>query len=306
MVEKDKFCDEVIERATEYYKDKARVSRHDVVKNNSLNKTGLCVTLLNGNCGPTIYLDDYYSDLKKGKDFESVFNDIIEMLDSHLVEGKVDFSFFADYDEILDKICFRLIGAARNEGKLEGCPHRIIEDLAVTYFVSMAPMGLDGSVAIKNELMNIWKVTEEDLFEAALDNTPRIYPSEIITMNEFIKKQTGHDFFPGELFSKDFLIGSNEKYINGASIILYPGLLKEIGEYFGGNYYIIPSSVHEILFIKELYYESEPGTLEDMIQNVNSSCVLPEDVLSDSLYYYDRATENNIKKVEQVRDTMLL
>ena len=306
MVIKEKFCNDVFDKARVYYKDRAKVTMHDVTKNNSLSKKGLCVTMIGGNCGPTIYLDEYYEDYAKGKSFESVFNDIISMLDMHLIDEKVDVSFFTDFDKIYDKICFRLVGAGSNKERLEGCPHRLIEDLAVTYFISLTSMGIQGSVAIKNVLMKIWNATEEDLFEAALDNTPRLYPAKIISMNEFMEQKTGSKVMPGDFFSKELLKGSNEQYTNGASVLLYPGVLEEIGEHVNGNFYVIPSSVHEVLFVKELSYGDEPGTLEYMIKSVNSSCVLPEEVLSDSLYYYDRAVKNSIKKVELVKDTMLL
>ena len=306
MVRKEKFYDEVMERAKDYYKDRANVSMHDVGKNNSLSKMGLCVTIIGGNCGPTVYLDDYYDEYENGKSFEDVFDEIINLIDTHLVEDKIDFAFFTDFNKVYDSIYFRVIGAKRNEERLKGCPHRLIEDLAVVYYVSMKSRGIEGSVAIKNTLMDIWNVTEEDLFEAAIDNTPRLYPANIISMGEFLFKQTGHEPLLNDIFTNGFLVGSNDQYTNGASVILYPELLKEVGEQFNCNYYIIPSSIHEVLFVKELFYRDEPGTLEDMIHSVNSTCILPEDVLSDSLYYYDRAAENKIKKVEQVKDTMLL
>lgn len=306
MLREEKFYADVFEKISDYYNGKAKVTIHDVTKNNSLSKRGLCVTMIGGNCGPTIYLDDFYEEYQDGRPFELVIKDIIKVLDEHLVEEKVDFSFITDFDKIYDKICYRLVGSKTNKKKLEGCPHRLIEDLAVTYFVSLVSMGIEGSVAIRKELMDIWKVTEEDLFEAAMDNTPRIYPANIIPMNDFLKKQTGHDFFADAFLSEGFLIGSNTKYTHGATVILYPGLLKEVGEHFGGNYYIIPSSVNEVLFVKELFCNEDPETLENMIKSVNASCVLPEDVLSDYLYYYDREAQNIIKKVEQVKDTMLL
>ena len=306
MVRKEEFCNEVMERAMEYYEDRAKVSMHDVIKNNNQNKKGLCVTLIGGNCGPTIYLDDYYEEYESGRDFQSVFNDIINLLDRHLVEEKVDFSFFTDFDRIRDRIFFRLIGAKKNETMLKECPHRIIEDLAVTYYVSTTSMGIEGSVAIRDNLMVIWNASEEDLFEAALDNTPRLYPAEVIPMSDILKRKTGQDFEDYDFLSHAFLVGSNEKNVNGASVILYPGLLREVSKHFGGGFYIIPSSVHETLFVKELAYKDDPETLVNMIHCVNESCVLPEDVLSDSLYCYDAAAENNIKKVEQVKDTMVL
>ena len=306
MVRKEEFFNDVMERAKEYYEGRARVTMHDVSKNNSFKKMGLCVTLLGGNCGPTIYLDDYFDDYENGQSFDSVFNDIVSMLDRHLVENKVDVSFFTDFNKVYDSICFRVVGAKKNEERLKERPYRLIEDLAVIYYISMKSRGIEGSVAIKNTLMDIWNVSEEDLFEAAMDNTPRIYPANILPMSKFMSRQTGQKLMLDDFFTTGFLVGSNTECINGANVILYPELLKKVGEQFDSNYFIIPSSVHEVLFVKELFYQGDTKTLEDMIHVVNSSCVLPEDVLSDSLYYYDRAAENKIKKVEQVKDTMLL
>ena len=45
--------------------------------------------------------------------------------------------------------------------------------------------------------------------------------------------------------------------------------------------------------------------LKDMVEYVNNTCVSPEDVLSDNVYYYDRAGEC-INKVEYVEDVMVL
>ena len=87
---------------------------------------------------------------------------------------------------------------------------------------------------------------------------------------------------------------TNERGINGAAVILYPGCLKEIGEITGLDLYILPSSIHELLVIPDdgNVYTHE---LKHMIHEVNESCVVEEEVLSDQLYHY--STEKNIIEI---------
>lgn len=71
----------------------------------------------------------------------------------------------------------------------------------------------------------------------------------------------------------------------GATTVFYPGVLKELAEKHGTSLFLLPSSIHEFIVLEDdgIYDAKE---LKDMVQEVNSSAVLPEDVLSDNVYYY--------------------
>ncbi len=301
----EKFYNDVMEKVKEHYGEKANVFLSDVTKNNGLMKKGLCVRINGSNCGPTIYLNDFYEDFRKGKSLDLIMDDIIKLFEEYAVDGKVDLSFVSDFNAIYNKICFRLVDSVRNEEKLRNMPYRLIEDLAVTYYIALETLGIEGSIAINDKLMSVWEVTEEDLFEAAIDNTPRFLPAEIVPMGEFLGERTGRPELAVVFPKDDFLVASNEKYLGGATVILYPGLLGEVGDRIGNDFYIIPSSRHEVILISETAVKNGAFNLKDMVKCVNDTCVLPEDVLSDNLYYYDRSGDN-IKKVEYVKDTMVL
>ena len=83
---------------------------------------------------------------------------------------------------------------------------------------------------------------------------------------------------------------TNRQRIQGASCILYPGLLKRLAAE-KRNFYLLPSSIHEVILLAEQGSET-PQRLKDMIAEVNRTQVAPEEVLSDSLYYYDFREEN--------------
>ena len=80
---------------------------------------------------------------------------------------------------------------------------------------------------------------------------------------------------------------TNKKRYYGAACIVYPNVLEEIGDLLQEDYYIIPSSVHEILFLPaSKCIDSE--ALNSIIEDVNRSQVEDEDWLSDHTYLYQR------------------
>lgn len=75
--------------------------------------------------------------------------------------------------------------------------------------------------------------------------------------------------------------------VNGAALMLVPDILEQIGEKAGMDYYVLPSSIHELMIarddglvtakmLKELVHEG----------NRTDSAIKPEDVLSDNVYFY--------------------
>ena len=72
----------------------------------------------------------------------------------------------------------------------------------------------------------------------------------------------------------------------GAACILYDELLTQLGNFLKENYYILPSSIHEVIIIPESQAPNK-DTLNEMVQEVNETQVEPEDVLSDHVYFYN-------------------
>ncbi len=141
-MKKELFFEEIRKWVTEYYGEKAKVSLHEVSKNNNSKKHGLCVTYSTSNCGPTVYLEAFYEEYERGKTMTEVFEEILSIIDGHAVHEKVDLSFFCDFENVRPNICFRLISATKNKEMLEEMPHRLISDLAVVYFVSLSDRGI--------------------------------------------------------------------------------------------------------------------------------------------------------------------
>ena len=82
---------------------------------------------------------------------------------------------------------------------------------------------------------------------------------------------------------------TNESNSFGAGAMLYDGLIRQYAYANDTDFYIIPSSVHEILLIpaeKKDYVDIRELTC--IVKEVNDTNVLDEEVLSYNIYYYSR------------------
>ena len=83
------------------------------------------------------------------------------------------------------------------------------------------------------------------------------------------------------------LILTNQYKIYGATTMLYPGILKKISDKLDSDLVLIPSSIHEFLVLPRTIHDDIP-TLNSFINEVNSTEVTDEEILSDHVYIYSR------------------
>ncbi len=70
-------------------------------------------------------------------------------------------------------------------------------------------------------------------------------------------------------------------------MIFYPELLKKVYEYLGEPFYILPSSVHEVMICSMVREERSVEELKEMVVSVNTIAVSESEKLADSVYCYD-------------------
>ncbi len=311
-MEKELFFEKIKDKVDAHFGDRAEVKRNSVVKNNGLKKEGLLVRVEESNCAPTIYMDEYYDEFVEGKLFDDIVDEICDMFEKYIVPENVDISFFQNIEEVRSLICYRLVSGEKNEEELSNMPHRYLNNLAVTYFVALEKFGIEGTIGINNAHAEFWGVTEEDLYEMAMDNTPRLFPAEVVPISKMMDSiLNGMSAEENDLYDEvidnpsGLYVASNDKKLKGASVILYPGLLREVYESLGGAFYIIPSSIHEVIFLKDIGV-MDKDEIEHIIRSVNTTCIREEDYLSDNVYYYDGDGENNVKMLEEGSRAMVL
>lgn len=270
------------------------VTLKEVRKNNNVRLKGLIIRRREQNISPTIYLDAFYEAYKAGMDFDNIVHRVIEMFQEEEPGEDIDMDFFRSFDKVRDRICYRLIHAGKNRELLENVPHIPFLDLAICFFYSYENVRLGtGVIMIYNNHLEMWNTTTEELARLSAENTPRIYPWDINSMESVIQElfdEEQEDFSREEqnrFFAEmPMQILSNIGRNYGASSILYPGLLKSLAKESGSSLYILPSSVHEVIILPDKD-GGDREQLKQMIAEVNATQLEPEEVLSDSLYYFD-------------------
>lgn len=303
----DEFKQEIADNIKEYLPDKYADSivQVNAVQKNNETLDALTVTSPDSNMSPTIYLNSYYEDYQNGRDMDDILDSIADLRVEHEVNQDFDVSSITDFEKVSDKIAARLYGMEGNEELLSARPHATMDDLAVTYCIMLGDNENGSmSVPITNQIMETWGVTQEDLRRIAQENCDTLTPSKFMSMNavmtdmmvpqimsdygvdreEAIKMV--NDMVPTD--DKLFVLTNNQK-LNGAAALLDEKIMEQITERVGNDFYILPSSVHEVLIVpKEVGMDLKD--LEAMVQEVNATQVAPQDRLSDHVYQYDNET----------------
>ncbi len=190
-------------------------------------------------------------------------------------------------EHFCEMIMMELIPIRGNEDKLKKLPCRMVEDLALVYRLDLAGIGLrDLSALISYDLLELLDLSEEDLVKKAERYAPRTHPAVLQTLQDSIAKISGMRLPDVPEGDSVIYVASVENGCLGAGVIGYPGFLEEAALRLGGSFFILPSSIHELLFLKD-DDAMEASSLNEMVQSVNRACVSPEEQLSDHVYYYD-------------------
>ena len=178
--------------------------------------------------------------------------------------------------------------SASNPYLLEHVPHNRIEDLAITchVFLDNSSEGLCSTI-VNDDLLNAFGISKSQLFHDAVENDERLMPITIQTMTELMESSGISQLDGSAVKTKiPMYIISNALNLNGAASVFYPGVMDEISERCNGDFYLIPSSFHEVLAVPATS-DIDVEKLEQTIEFVNETQVYGPDQLGNHLYRYD-------------------
>ena len=291
----NEFCNEVKNRLDERLANR-KIST-DIEKFNAVNKnyTGLRVTYADSKLSPAFNLTDLYKYVDIYGGLDSLINYLYEEIENY--ESLANRNTFNDSELEFDKgkLFFKMFNIENNLELLEKVPYRIIADgLAISYGIECGISSDESSLftyTITNSLMEELNLTEEELYQKAIESMPKLYP-HLIEDLPFVLED-------------GMITLTNNEFLFGASSILYPGVAEEISERFGNsNFFIIPSSLHELIIIADNGKVDTSG-INNVIKSVNSE--LPsKDFLSNTLYYYDCITKKIVPAASIYPDDVVI
>lgn len=274
------------------------ITIQEIIKNNDTHLDGLTITKEGLNISPTIYLNDYYLQFQSGECLEQICADILDIYETNKPHQSIDISFFTNYDEVKDHIVFKLINFEKNKPLLEKVPYYRYLDLAIVFncLIDSTQRG-SATILIYNQHLDYWNVTRDDLYDLALENTPKLLQYDLRNMTDVLRELLS-DFNPADFICEDInqpypmYVLSNTHKLHGSTCILYQNLLLNFANKMNADLYVLPSSIHEVLLIPA-YDHSSYNELTDMVREVNSTQVSEDEILSDHVYYFSR-TDNQL------------
>lgn len=301
-------ADHITDHMPESYND-AKVSLNEVKKNNeTLMGISIIPTDNRSNITPCVYLKEFYDEYEKQEPFGADIDMFVARIATIYMNG-LNVSFgrdiwdVTDYDKIKDNIYPRVVSVDGNEEFLKDKVYRTEEDLAVLYYVNLGESTLSrtpqSSVIITNALMSRYDISEEQLFEKAIENQ-RNLGFDFRNIQEFILERYKQLGAPAELIEElenyqpednrqTLYFLTNNMHLNGAAVMADKDLLASIAkEHDWDEFFIIPSSIHEIIIYPDTAMDAD--YVRNMIYEVNHEELKPSDRLSNNLYLFDAAS----------------
>ena len=288
------FLENVRKEVESRYDSNVSVTLNHVMKNNGTELDGITIMEKDKNIAPTIYINSFYDRYREGVSLKAVVSEIIRIYNQNKNSININADYFENYENVRKTIVYKLVNYQKNKKLLEDVPYKRVLDLAVVFYCLIEQRkGVSATALIHNEHLRIWNVTEDEIYNDALKNTPVLLAGSIVPMSKILSEIAGtapvdNDEKVCEYTGEDILyVLTNSSRVNGAACILYDNLLKKFANDVHSDLYILPSSVHEVIIVpkKNAFDKSE---LADMVREVNEQGVSQDEILSDNVYEYNR------------------
>ena len=262
----------------------------EVTKNNGTRLTAVTVREDGCNIAPTIYVNDGFKKYLEGTPVDEIIDSYVSTYENSKPSANFSVDFFTDFEQAKERLTMKLVNADKNADLLSEVPHYMVGDLAILFQVQVEATELgNATITVRNEHSEMWNVETEVLFNQAKQNMLEKQPIRIQSMLEVLSEMMGGEI-PEEMIGEaepPMYVMSNETKINAASGMIFTEKLQEFAELHNCNMFILPSSIHELLLVPD-NGSMDVDNLSQMVHEVNTTQVSPEEVLSDTVYYYDK------------------
>ena len=207
----------------------------------------LSIIILHRNVG----IDKFYDAMENGRSYDEVVDKAVDVVTNGITQRPdFDINSLSDYSQMKEKLAMEVVSAEANKEMLETVPHQNIEDMAVVYrLVLNSDDEGRASILLTNQLIESMGVTPEQLHADAMENAPQIKPVEIKGMSEVMAEMMG--LFPVAPEDEKIYVATVPDKVHGAGVLAYQNFMDQAAERAGGDFFILPSSIHEILIVPD-------------------------------------------------------
>ena len=266
-----------------------QVELKEMEKNNGVRVPAICIRQEKESISPSISLVPYLEEAGRGVSCRHLARQIWDCYEEARVKGAMPERFFSSYNDVRARVFCRLVNYEKNRDQLLSVPHEMWQDLAVTYYYQVDPAILpDATILIRHEHLKKWQVEEEELRRDAWKNSLAKMPLQFLNLGAVLQEMAVWES-EGAGEETNLALLTNESRTLGAVCICYPGATEEISKAVSGDYYILPSSIHECLILPD-DGSFEREELERVVRQINRTQLSPQEILSDRVYHYSAKT----------------
>ena len=304
----EKMRDLIEERLPESILAEGKVVISESRKNNDVIMHGIMISREGAGGTPVIYIDEAYDLYRQGRPADELA-DFAGKMFCKAWENKPCMELpVLEYEDIKDRIFYRIAEVKRNRGRLSDMKYSLAEcGFAKVYNIAISK---EASIPITNSLAEEYGYDPDKLFEAAERNTPELYPAVFEDLQDIVMNIGQPEDPELTLLSERESFGENSGMFflssrdmtNGAATIFYPDVKEKIAEVIDDSYYVLPSSIHELMVVP-CKSGIAPEYLQNTVREANEHMCSDAEILSDRVMKYDRDTkELKIVKEERSKD----
>lgn len=287
------------------------VEINPIYKTNDVCLHGLNIKAEGENTTPNIYLEPFYEMYQDGKSIECIMEEIVGVYKNSELQRPETQDISLKYEDVKDKVVFHVVEMKRNKNRLSNLEYTPLGNgLAMTYaiIVNSDAKG-EAKIGITRQISQQNGYDMSKLHSDAMDNSVRLNPVILSNMETVMDVMLSGAECSPPLLKDDMAIDkdspmyvlSNVNGVQGAATLFYPGVQEQISNVISDNYFVLPSSVHELLIIPEKN-GNKASELEQMVKKVNSTQVAPDEILSDRVLHYDRESKQLTQPTSQDRE----
>lgn len=300
MLKQKEFFERITTNVQERLGDDYRAVLKKEWKNNDICSYGLQIHADTVCLMDTLPLQPFYQKYVKGEPLESLAEEVAEDYRNKRKERYLQAGWLHDWEQMKERLVVKLVNQEKNRESLKEVFSLSFLDLAVPFYLIVnQEIPKEGkeiqTLPVTEKMVKRWGKDENELLEQAVENLERYLPKRLLEFQPF-QLNTVYDMEALEkrkeldIPKNKLLIMTNQDGNYGAAAMLDTKCLGKIARLIGSDLYIFPSSVHEVI----LHVRKEGEELDNMkklVCDVNQKLLRPGDYLSDSVYFFDKDTQ---------------
>ena len=250
----------------------------DVDKANGIVMHGVSAKVPGSNVGVNMYADGFF---EREDTIMDAAKEMKRQFDEHVVNAQGFAGIgetLKDYEKVKEMLTVRLYNQSTKAEVFKSAKRYGFDDLILVPTINLGAVnGETGTIKVTRQMMEIWGVDDKILFKDAIKNTK----GDVVvkSMAQLMLEMTGF-----EMPDVGIMVISNKSSVCGASAIL--GMLPKLKKKFDKGFFVIPSSIHEVLVVPNNDHVDGSMELTKMVKEVNATALSPAEILSDKAYTF--------------------